>query len=75
MNTAKQELIELLERLPDDAPMDSLLAETHFKASVLRGLEEAERGDVVSHEEVMRRLSAWRSSPGLRRFSAIGDDA
>jgi predicted transcriptional regulator len=69
MKTAKQELIELLERLPDDAPMDSLLAEMHFKASVLRGLEEARRGEVVSHEVVKERLDAWLKSSGREKLS------
>lgn len=64
MKTAKQELSELLDRLPDDAPMDTLLAEMHFKASVLRGLEDARVGNVMSHEEVKRRLTKWLESSG-----------
>jgi predicted transcriptional regulator len=67
MKTAKQELVELLDRLPDDAPMDTLLAQMHFKASVLRGLEEAERGEGVSHDVVKERLRAWRMSSGPRK--------
>ena len=69
MKTAKQELSELLDRLPDDAPMDTLLAEMHFKASVLRGLEDARRGEVVSHEEVKARLNKWLESSGRERLS------
>jgi predicted transcriptional regulator len=68
MRSARQELLELLERLPDDSPMDSLLAEMHFKASVLRGLEQAERGEGMSHDEVKERLRAWRTSSGPRRL-------
>lgn len=67
MRSARQELLELLERMPDDAPMDTLLAEMHFKASVLRGLEQAERGEGMSHDEVKERLRAWRTSSGPRR--------
>jgi len=62
MKTAKQELSELLHRLPDDAPMDTLLREMHFVASIRRGIEEAERGEVISHDEVKARLKRWRTS-------------
>jgi predicted transcriptional regulator len=68
MKTAKQELSELLDRMPDDAPMDTLLAEMHFKASVLRGLEQADRGEGISHDEVKERLRAWRTSPGRQKL-------
>jgi predicted transcriptional regulator len=69
MKTARQELIELLERLPDDAPMDSLLAQMHFKASILRGLDEAHRGEGISHEELKDRLIRWRESSGRQKPS------
>jgi predicted transcriptional regulator len=69
MKTARRELLETLERLPDDAPMETLLAELHFKASVLRGLEDARSGDVVSHEEVRSRLNKWLESSGRERLS------
>jgi predicted transcriptional regulator len=69
MKTAKQELLELLERLPDNASMDALLAEMHFKASVLRGLEQARRGEGTGHEQVKARLDEWRESSGRRKLS------
>ena len=52
MKTAKQKVLEVLERLPDDAPMDTLLAELRFKASVLRGLADIERGDAIDDAEL-----------------------
>jgi predicted transcriptional regulator len=69
MKSPKQELLELLERLPEDATMDSLLAEMHFKASVLRGLEQAARGEGVAHEEIKERLTTWRESAGRQKLS------
>ena len=38
MKTAKQEALELITVLPDDVPMETLVEELLFKASVLRGL-------------------------------------
>ncbi len=69
MRTAKNELQEVLDGMPDDAPMDTLLAQMHYKASILRGLADAERGDVVSHEEVRRRLNKWLASSGPRKLN------
>ncbi len=69
MKTAKEEALDLLERLPDDVSMDTLLAQLHFKASVLRGLAEASRGEGISHEEAKERLAKWLESSGRQRLS------
>jgi len=64
IKAAKQELIELLQQLPDDELTDALLYELEFKLSVLRGLAEARRGDVISHEELKERIIRWQESSG-----------
>lgn len=69
--TPKQRLAELLERLPDDTPMENLLAEMHFLASLQRSTEDIERGDVMSHEEVRTRLNKWLESSGRERLAGI----
>jgi len=69
MKTAKQETQELLDRLPDDVSMDDLLHALKFKASVLRGLEQAERGEGITTEELKDRLRGWRESSGRQRRS------
>jgi predicted transcriptional regulator len=69
MKTAKQELQEVLERLPDDAPLANLIHELQFKASVLRGLEQAQRGEGTSHEELKSQLNEWRASSGRQKQS------
>ena len=33
-----------------------------FKAKVLRGMEQAERGEVIPHSQVKRELEQWRKS-------------
>ena len=35
------------------------MAELYVKAKVLRGIEQAERGEVVTQEEAKKRLSRW----------------
>ena len=48
---AKQLLREVVERLPDDATVEDAMESLYFLAKVTRGLDAADRGDVVSHEE------------------------
>jgi predicted transcriptional regulator len=45
------------------------LADMHFKASVLRGLEQARRGEGISHDEVKGRLATWLKSSGRVKLS------
>lgn len=49
--TAKQLLREALEQLPDDATVEDAMERLYFLAKVARGLEAADRGDVVAHDE------------------------
>ena len=52
MKTAKEEALDLLDRLPDDVSMDTLVAELQFRASVLRGLAQADRGEGISPKSI-----------------------
>ncbi len=62
--TAKQAAIELIERLPDEVSTETIVAELLFKQGVIRGLEELDRGEVVSHAEARERLAPWLKSSG-----------
>ncbi|HLB23778.1 MAG TPA: hypothetical protein VJP07_06765 [Dehalococcoidia bacterium] len=64
MNNAKQETLATLEKLPDDASMEDILEELLFKAKVLRGIAQAERGEVIPHSQVKRELEQWLKSIG-----------
>ena len=54
--TAKQLLREAVERLPDDATVEDAMDRLYFLSKVARGLDAADRGDVVPHEEARRIL-------------------
>jgi predicted transcriptional regulator len=54
--TAKQLLREAVERLPEDATVEDAMDRLYFLAKVARGLEAADRGDGVPHEEARRML-------------------
>ncbi|MBF0501381.1 MAG: hypothetical protein HQM09_14670 [Candidatus Riflebacteria bacterium] len=59
MTPAKQQAIKTIEAMRDDATLDDIIYELHFKAQIEAGLKDLEDGRVISHEEVGRRLSKW----------------
>ena len=60
----KVQVIESFQRLPDGLPHDETISEAidwlYVILKVEVGLDEIERGEVIPHEEVMRRLAKWR---------------
>ena len=64
MKTAKQEALELIQKMPDEISMETILAELHFKLRVLKGIDQMDKGEVISHEEAKERLGRWLSSSG-----------
>ena len=59
MAVLKQQVIRMIETLPDDVTTDDILAEIYFKTQVDAGLEELGAGCSLSHEEVEQRMSKW----------------
>ncbi len=54
--TVKQKVLEALEQLPADASFDDVMEQIYFLSKIERGLEQLDRGEVVSHDEVKRRF-------------------
>lgn len=59
MKTAKQEVLALLDKLPDDASLDDIQYHIYVRQKIEKGLEAASRGDVISQEEAERRMARW----------------
>lgn len=55
----KQEIMELVQSLPETATLDDFMAELYFKIQVDAGLEELDEGAGIAHEEVEKRLGKW----------------
>ena len=51
---AKQLLRGAVEHLPDDATVEDAMDRLYLLAKVAKGLDAADRGDVVSHEDARR---------------------
>jgi len=61
MPPLKQQVIEMIQALPDESTIDDIMAELYFRAKVDSGLKELDSGQAVPHETVKERLSQWAS--------------
>lgn len=56
----RQDLLNLVESLPDDTPFDLIAAElkkARVVAEIKAGLDEIARGETVSHDDMKRRAA------------------
>ncbi len=61
METAKQQVQDILENLPEDASLEDIQYHIYVRQKIEQGLADVAAGRVVSHEEVQRRLAKWLS--------------
>ncbi len=59
MQTAKQEVSELLDRLPDDCSLEDIQYHLYVLQKIERGLKDTEEGRVYTQEEVEKLMSKW----------------
>ncbi len=57
MSTAKEEAINLINRLPDEVNWDDIMYEMYVKKKIELGIKAADEGRVVPHDEVKRMFS------------------
>lgn len=59
----KEEVIDLIKKLPEDATLDDIMYHLYVKKKILLGLQDIEQGKSVPHEQVMdnikKRLEKW----------------
>jgi predicted transcriptional regulator len=58
----KQDVLRIIEGMPDDASLEDILYELYLRAQVEAGLEDFRAGRTVSHDEVMREFAKWLQS-------------
>jgi predicted transcriptional regulator len=61
METAKEQVQQLLSALPEDATLEDIQYHIYVRQKIEQGLADVEAGRVVSHAEVQRRLAKWLS--------------
>ena len=59
MTALKEEVVTLVQNLPDSTTLDDILAEIYFKSQVDEGLRELNDGKGIPHKIVEKRISKW----------------
>lgn len=55
-STAKEEVKRMIDHLPDEATLSDIMYELYVKQKIELGLQAAQEGRTLSHEEVKKRL-------------------
>lgn len=59
MASTRQDILKMIEALPDDVTLDDVMAELYFRTRVDEGLRQLDSGQALPHSEVKGRLSQW----------------
>ena len=55
----KNQLIDIIEKMPEEISVGDLIAEIHFKEKLEKGLKQIDEGKTVTHQQARQRLSKW----------------
>ncbi|MCD4786070.1 MAG: hypothetical protein K8T10_19795 [Candidatus Eremiobacteraeota bacterium] len=66
MQSAKQEVSKLLERLPDDCELEDIQYHLYVLQKIERGLKDADEGRIYTQEEVEGKMAKWDDRIKLR---------
>lgn len=57
--TLKQKVIDSIKKLPQDASLDDIMERIYLIHKIEIGLKQSEQEDVISHEEVSKKIKNW----------------
>lgn len=61
MNNIKEQVIQLIQQMPEDVSIDDIMSELYFKLQVDKGLKELDEGKGIPHQKVKERMKKWIS--------------
>ena len=61
MNTAKEEVKAILDKLPDDCSLEDVRYHLYVVEKIHRGIERAEKEGTMSQDETERNFRKWTS--------------
>lgn len=65
--SVKEEVIDMLRRLPDDITLEDIQYHLYVRQLVEEGIRDVEAGRVIPHEEVVRQMDEWLRPRRLHR--------
>ncbi len=60
MTTAKETMVDIISRQPDDTSYDALLRELAYFRMIQRGLDDVDNGRTVPDDDVKKTIDSWR---------------
>ena len=57
--TIKEKIIKAVQALPDDASVEDAMERLLFLAKIEKGLQQADAGKTVSHDQVKEKMAKW----------------
>ena len=58
--TTKEKAIQAVQALPDDASIEDAMERLFLLAKIERGIQQADAGELISHDEVKERMAKSR---------------
>lgn len=59
MKTAKEEVREIIDKLPDNISLEEIQYHIYVHQKILRGLKDVKEDRVVSNEDMKKRIAKW----------------
>jgi len=59
MTMIKEEVIKMIQNMPQDTSIEDIMAELYFRYQVNEGLRQLDEGKGIPHEEVEKRMEKW----------------
>ena len=59
MDSAKEQVQQILEKLPEDASLEDIQYHIYVRQKIEQGLDDVAAGRVLTHAEVQQRLAKW----------------
>ena len=61
MAKVKEEVIKMIQKMPEETSVDDIMEELYFRKKVGTGIEELDRGKSISHKKAKKHLKKWLS--------------
>ncbi len=59
MQSAKEEVMELLKEIPDDSTFEEIQYHLYVRQKIQRGIKDIEEGRTYTQEEMEKRMEKW----------------
>jgi predicted transcriptional regulator len=57
--TTKEKMVQAVQSLPEDASIEDAMERLFLLAKIERGIQQADAGQLIPHEEVKERMAKW----------------